>query len=275
MTIERDGTVAGLPVLRVRDALKACRGPEGFYAERLAARLGLAPPEAAVVLRRAGQPRLRGRLADTTAGNALTMAKATPPVSRAKAEAALATFLARVADVNEPDRFLCRVEEVELFGSFLDPTVDPLGDVDVAVAIRLRPTDANVAQLSLAHARASGRRFASFTDEMFWPEMEVRLYLKGASRLVSMTTTDDAILKSAAHKRVYSLADEGGRFAPGAPGLTGATDHWPVVVTSPAAAPGPTPTTAPSSCTSRRTLRSRSLCSASSCIRSTAISLDS
>ena len=87
------------------------------------------------------------------------MAKATPPVSRAKAEAALAAFLARVAEVNESDRFICRVEEVVLFGSFLDPTVDPVGDVDVdvAVAIRLKPTDANVGQLSLAHARASGR----------------------------------------------------------------------------------------------------------------------
>jgi hypothetical protein len=68
-----------------------------------------------------------------------------------------------------------------------------------------KPTDANVVKLSLAHARGSGRRFSTFTDEMFWPEMEVRLYLKGASRVVSMTTTDDAVLERAAHETIYSL----------------------------------------------------------------------
>jgi predicted nucleotidyltransferase len=212
MRIERDATVAGLPVLRVRDALQACRGPDGFYGERLAARLGLAPPDAAAVLDELVtlgyvEPYEDG-WRTTTAGNALAMAKATRPVSRAKAEAALATFLRRVAEVNTSDRFLCRVEEVVLFGSFLNPDFDPVGDVDVAVSIRLKPTDANVATLSLAHARASGRRFTSFTDEMFWPEMEVRLYLKSASRVVSMTTTDDAILETAAHKTIYCRADD-------------------------------------------------------------------
>lgn len=114
----------------------------------------------------------------TTAGNAMAMAKATRPIPRAKAEGELSAFLARVAEINASERFLCRVEAVVLFGSLLDPGVEHVNDVDVAVTIRLKPTNANVAELSLAHARASGRRFARFTDEVFWPELEVRLYLK-------------------------------------------------------------------------------------------------
>ena len=35
--------------------------------------------------------------------------------------------------------------------------------------------------------------------------MEVRRYLKAASRVVSMTTTDDAVLEGAAHQTIYSL----------------------------------------------------------------------
>lgn len=192
----------------MRDALKACRGPEGFYAERLADRLGLAPTDAGVVLAELVGLGYIEPYGDwwrtTTAGNALAMAKATRPIPRARAEIELAAFLSRVAEVNASPRFLFSVEEVVLFGSFLDPDVDPVGDVDVAVTIRRKPTEANVVELSLAHARASGRRFATFTDEVFWPEMEVRLYLKSASRVISMTTTDDAVLERAAHKTIYS-----------------------------------------------------------------------
>lgn len=175
----------------------------------MAARLGLAEAEAAVVLDELVAlgyvERYQEWWRTTTAGNALTMARATRPVPRAKAKAELEAFLARVGEVNASERFLCRVEEVVLFGSFLDPAIDHVGDVDVAVTIRLKPTDANVVELSLAHARASGRRFVTFTDELFWPEMEVRRYLKAASRVVSMTTTDDAVLDGASHRMIYSL----------------------------------------------------------------------
>ena len=92
--------------------------------------------------------------------------------SPAKAEPELAPFLATGGQGQRQPALPVPGQGGRRVRSLLDPTVEHVGGVDVAVAIPLKPTDGNVAELSLAHARASGRRFATFTDEMFWPEIE-------------------------------------------------------------------------------------------------------
>lgn len=118
----------------------------------------------------------------------------------------------RIESPGQPERIIAgaRAAAAE---AFCARTLDGLPE---AVATRLEalvddhdidaPEGGEVVELSLQHARESGRRFASFVDEMFWPEMEVRLYLKAASRVVSMTTTDDAVLQRAPHRTIYSLS---------------------------------------------------------------------
>lgn len=201
--------IAGLPALELRDALRYCRGDEGFYLERLADRLRLPQQETQRVLDQLVQEGYVEPWNDwwrtTISGNALCNAKASKPVSRAKAQAELDGFMERVAEVETSDRFLCRVERVILFGSFLDPWVDPVGDVDLAIEVSWKPIEGSRPQLALAHAKTSGRRMASFVDKLTWPEREVRLFVKGKSRVLSIASTADAILETSPHRTIYAI----------------------------------------------------------------------
>ena len=149
----------------------------------------------------------------TRKGSALAMATAARPVKRATAERILQEFLSRVHEVNNDDRFVYKVTKVIVFGSFLGST-PTLGDLDLA--IELQPGHENherqreLEQTRIRAARAKGRRFANFVDELYWPRQEVRLFLKGRSRTISLHFTSDGILKSARHEVLYEQGAQGG-----------------------------------------------------------------
>jgi predicted nucleotidyltransferase len=63
----------------------------------------------------------------------LGAASAAKPITRQTAERALDDFLARVVLVNRRAYYLAKVTKVVVFGSFLRPDIERLGDVDVAV----------------------------------------------------------------------------------------------------------------------------------------------
>jgi predicted nucleotidyltransferase len=66
------------------------------------------------------------------------------------------------------------VAELIVFGSYLDPTKDRLGDLDLAVKFRDLLPDATPDQRMkkrLAYSRASGRQFR-LNAELSWPENE-------------------------------------------------------------------------------------------------------
>src|SRR5438105_743250 len=65
-------------------------------------------------------------------GARLAAAKLLKAITRAKADAIIAAFLQRVAEVNERLELLERVCEVRVFGSYLEER-DDLADVDIAV----------------------------------------------------------------------------------------------------------------------------------------------
>lgn len=207
MRISRNDLIAGLPAIQVRDALRGCKGDGGFYGERLTARLGVSPAEGAVVLDRLVadgyvEP-FHGAWRTTLAGNALTNANASKPVSRAKAQEHYDAFLARVGEVNSSERFLFGVEQVILFGSFLDPAIDPVGDVDLAVKTAKKPMDGDRVKHSLAHAQASGRQFGSFIDELGWPETEVWMFLRNRSKVLALVA-ETAWASTVPHRVVYT-----------------------------------------------------------------------
>ena len=78
-----------------------------------------------------------------------------------------------------------------MFGSYLQPDIDNLGDLDLAVSIVRRETDGqrHVDQV-LAYARASGRTFGVYHEMLFWPERELRMILKNYSSAISITDED-------------------------------------------------------------------------------------
>jgi hypothetical protein len=77
----------------------------------------------------------------TIRGNALGMAKAGKPVTRASAEEVLRKFLDRVRVVNGRQELAHSVESVVVFGSYLSDA-KRLNDLDIAVELRAKWHDA-------------------------------------------------------------------------------------------------------------------------------------
>jgi predicted nucleotidyltransferase len=129
-------------------------------------------------------------------GRALAQASFRPPVTRATAERLLKEVIERAQRFNSTPGHLVEVAELIVFGSYLDPATDRLGDLDLAVKLRNR-TDATgdeFIQELLAYADASGRQFKNFNARLSWPENEARLALKKRSPTINITTQDVSTL---------------------------------------------------------------------------------
>jgi hypothetical protein len=144
----------------------------------------------------------------SNAGRALTNANAMRPLPREQARKLLDDFLTRVKEVNADPYFLYQVRKVLLFGSYLSKK-ETLGDLDLA--IELAPKEGNkerfeklVMQRSRDAVRG-GRRFPTFIDELAWPETEVRRFLKGRARYISLHSASDGILKTCAKRIIFRV----------------------------------------------------------------------
>jgi hypothetical protein len=127
----------------------------------------------------------------TIRGNALAYASFGRPISRTTAARLLSQVLERVRAYNADPSRLLTVTRMEIFGSYLDPDVDRLGDLDLAVSIMRREADSKRhAALVLEYAAASGRQFQEFVDRFLWPERELLMILKNRSTAISITTED-------------------------------------------------------------------------------------
>ncbi len=79
--------------------------------------------------------------ATTIKGNALAQASFGKPISRATATHLLAQVIERARGYNADPARLLTISEIAVFGSYLDPAADPLGDLDLAVCTVRRDTD--------------------------------------------------------------------------------------------------------------------------------------
>ena len=129
--------------------------------------------------------------ATTVKGNALANASFGKPISRATATRLLGQVIERARAYNADPARLLTVTEIVVFGSYLDPAVDLLGDLDLAVSTVRRDTDGQrYVDKVLEYARASGRSFSAFHDRLFWPARELRMILKNRSPAISITDED-------------------------------------------------------------------------------------
>ena len=210
--ISRGQLIVGVDAIRLRDALKRMKGTE-FLADHLSELIGDMERASGVLakeLTAAGlievvphRSKVRPNYRLTLAGSQLANAKAGRPVSRAVADRHLSGLIERAVQVNESDHFLVWVERLVVFGSYLDPTVSSLGDVDVAVELRPRFTGEEWGRRSEEHAMAAQRTFSTFVEFLSWPETEARLFLKSHSPVLSLTTTLDRILGMTRTRTVY------------------------------------------------------------------------
>jgi hypothetical protein len=199
MSLDRTDVIAGQPIQRVRDWLRTLRGE--WSRSAIAEHFSLEDPEELLVeLKRRqllvdGEYRASRVIEPCYAPGALAArfaaARLLRPISRKKANELVEGLLERIAAVNDNPDLLMSVIEARVFGSYLDPLRDPLGDVDVAIKLENRALPDDVVAASLARARLSGRRFGSYVEELGYGELEVWRALKGRRPHLSLHTFDE------------------------------------------------------------------------------------
>jgi predicted nucleotidyltransferase len=200
--------IAGVDAVRLRDVLRTVG--DDFGASQLARRLGSSATEAEVVL---AELRVLGlvELDDDTGtchltlrGSSLCNATGAKPVSRKVGQRQLEQLVIRAEAINASDHYLFWVDRLVLFGSFLNPAAEKVGDVDVAVGLARREPDTDVfAEMSRKRAEESGRAFNTIVDFLGWSEHEVWLALKSRSSVLSLTSTRDRVLEICPSRVVY------------------------------------------------------------------------
>jgi predicted nucleotidyltransferase len=128
----------------------------------------------------------------TEQGRSMMRATGARRVQRMTGKRVLEEFMDRVHEVNESPRFLIKVTEVVVFGSYLSDN-DTLGDVDIAC--KYENKFAHVGQSAFEkklkdHFIASGRRSRGISD-LFWPWEEVQLFLKNRKRTISLHNVEE------------------------------------------------------------------------------------
>ena len=99
--------------------------------------------------------------ATTVKGNALANTSFGKPTNEATATRLLGQVIERARAYNADPARLLTLTEIVVFGSYLDPAVDLLGDLDLAVSTMRQDTDRKAAR-GQEDARASGRSFSAF-----------------------------------------------------------------------------------------------------------------
>jgi hypothetical protein len=123
----------------------------------------------------------------TILGNALAMASFGKPTSRKTADHLVAGLLERARGYNADGGRPLFIARLRIFGSYLQPDIDPLGDVDVELSFGRRITDPNAIR---EYTKARGRTFGSYIDQLFWPQKELIQHLRNRSTALNITVED-------------------------------------------------------------------------------------
>jgi hypothetical protein len=195
--LAKDDTVCGIPAPVARTLLRRI-GIHSWYragAEEALAKLGVPHPGLAIddliqggMLEVAAVDDGEEALGVTTGGSAVAMASFGRPITRATADRLLAGLLERARAYNADAGKPLFIRRLRVFGSYLDPGVDRLGDVDVEV--RLEPRAGLSPAESANYGTQSGKDFRSYIDGVFWPQTEAMQNLKNRSPALNLTPQD-------------------------------------------------------------------------------------
>ena len=212
MYVDPKETIKGVPAIKVRDFLRNVQDSY-WTTERAAVNLQLSHRRGHELIsellhRGYIEPQRINRskyYKRTLAGSTFSLASAARPLTRKAADQTLVKFIDRVHAVNATDYFLYRVQRVVVFGSYLTDK-KRINDIDIGVELVPREIDKDkhwdMVQARIGEACKRGRRFSNIVDEMFWPYMEVLLFLKSRSRAISLHT-DDPILKHVESRVIF------------------------------------------------------------------------
>lgn len=216
--------IEGVPSLLVRDALKnLCRfsWESWRFQQRLRDYADLAPKilnwlSASGLIER--DPRSSGKnplWRVTRKGIRLANAPATPPIHRRTANRNLHHLLQRVHLINASDHFPYKIQKAVVFGSYLNPARQRLGDLDIGVEFAPRHADPQrqrQAEQNCIRARIQGgKKFANVMEMHFWPETYVLRELRGGKRSISLHDYRE-VLNLGCDYRVVFDAEQGGEM---------------------------------------------------------------
>ena len=205
MRIDAKSELYGLPALQVREILRnfpsggqttsweyACRKLDLKKAKRLVRDLlrdGLIE-----TAEWKGKKLDDGYYCRTEAGNRLALAKARP-LKRKTAEKMLTSLITRAEAINADSKLCFQIRTLVVFGSFLNPQADVLGDLDIGYHMEARwegKALEEAKEASRKRARERGRGFSWWLDLLTWPEREVKLALKAKTSGLSLHSLMDA-----------------------------------------------------------------------------------
>ena len=214
MRIDPKATLAGVPLISIRDFLR--RHSLRLWTVADAARdLHLSENHASAVIdalvrdgyvEKDADARSIQHWKSTSLGAKLAAAHATRPISRRTADQKLAELITRARHVNQTDSFAFRVRRITVIGSYLSnaPTVS---DIDIIVSLMPRLSDRTSQELLEQERRRqaveSGRRFGNFTQQLGWPEDEVKLFLKSRSRTLQFVSEGASFLADCPKRVVF------------------------------------------------------------------------
>ena len=226
MNINSKDMMFGLPILKVREVLRqAVKGrlwgsskkeviikvahiikQSTETAQKLIAQLS---KENYIVWEKEKFPEyIQFELTETDKGRRFSMAKATSPISREKADHLLNELIERAKTINKNSELVFIVERIDVFGSYLTEKKF-LGDLDVGIKLVRRYkgdqfTSQNQQRIKMA--KSNGRRFNNSTDELNWPFWEVMLMLKARKRGLSIHyIIEDEVFNVTETKMVYQF----------------------------------------------------------------------
>ncbi|WP_454700010.1 hypothetical protein [Arthrobacter humicola] len=196
MRVSRTDTIGGLPAELARAIARKFRGREmvaGVVADLVEGtefdcEAVLAGLEAAGYMEKVRVDNDGDVWWDTTIqGNALAMASFGKPIGRKTADRLVSELLDRAQTYNADPNKPMFINTLRVFGSYLSPEIDPIGDVDIELTYGRRITD----QKALSdYTRASGRSFGTYFDQMLWPQTELVQHLKKRSAFINITLED-------------------------------------------------------------------------------------
>jgi predicted nucleotidyltransferase len=197
--------ICGVPAPKLRDLFRYCRRwREIISSEIIAEQLGIPPPQANDVLRCLVHDGFVERSTQqsesvetwelTDAARRITKANFTPRITREKADELVRKLRQQVDVVNDNGEYLYTIEYVLVFGSYADLTQMELGDIDVAVGMKIRPEHQKVDLLNYAYRRGA----RSMAEAISLPEREVIKVLRAGSRAFDFTQPIDGAVINAA-----------------------------------------------------------------------------
>lgn len=143
----------------------------------------------------------------TEDGLRLAAARATKPINRSTADRHFAAFLERVEQANSDMPFAYRVRRALVFGSYLDPSIQKLSDLDLAVELIRRHSDSEKqGELNDDRVRVAideGRSFHSTLEQIAWPQIEVMKFLKARSNTISLHPVSEVLEKGWPHQIIF------------------------------------------------------------------------